>query len=144
MHTKGSSIVPSVRYGDAHAAIEWLCRVFGFQKQAVYEGPNGSVAHAQLTHGAGMLMLGSSSNGGEYARHMVELGETGGRETVGLCLIVEDCEGVYRRAREAGAEIVSELSLPEYGGQAFACRDLEGHVWWVGSYNPWGATSSSL
>ena len=35
----GSTIIPSLRYRDAHAAIEWLVRVFGFQKQAVYEAP---------------------------------------------------------------------------------------------------------
>ena len=135
----GSTMIPSVRYRDAHAAIEWLVRVFGFNKQAVYEGPGGTVAHAQLTHGAGMLMLGSEGNAGEFAKHMTTLAETGGRETIGLTLIVEDCDAVYAAAKKAGAEIVQELTAPDYGGKAFACRDLEGHVWWVGSYNPWSA-----
>jgi uncharacterized glyoxalase superfamily protein PhnB len=135
----GSTIIPSIRYRDAHAAIEWLVRVFGFTSQAVYEGPNRTVAHAQLTRGGGMLMLGSAANGGEFAKQMATLEETGGRETVGLTLIVEDCDAVYAAAKAAGAEMVMELSAPDYGGKAFACRDLEGHVWWVGSYNPWAA-----
>jgi len=121
----GSTIIPSLRYRDAHAAIDWLVRVFGFHKQAVYEGPDG------------MLMLGSIQNHGEFSRVMVQPDEIGGRETAGLCLIVEDCDAVYASVKKAGAEIVQELSSPEYGGKAFACRDLEDHVWWVGSYNPW-------
>jgi uncharacterized glyoxalase superfamily protein PhnB len=138
----GSTIIPSLRYRDAHAAIDWLVRVFGFHKQAVYEGPDGTVMHAQLTHGLGMLMLGSIQNHGEFSRVMVQPDEIGGRETAGLCLIVEDCDAVYASVKKAGAEIVQELSSPEYGGKAFACRDLEDHIWWVGSYNPWADHSS--
>jgi uncharacterized glyoxalase superfamily protein PhnB len=139
MTIQGSTVIPSLRYRDAHAAIDWLCRVFGFTRNAVYEGTDGSVMHAQLTRGAGMLMLGSDTSTGEYASRSVSLAETGGRETVGLCLIAEDCEAVYERAKAAGAEIVQELNSPAYGGRAFACRDLEGHIWWVGSYDPWAA-----
>ena len=32
------NIFPAVRYKDGHAAIEWLVRAFGFEKQAVYDG----------------------------------------------------------------------------------------------------------
>jgi uncharacterized glyoxalase superfamily protein PhnB len=142
MAIAGSQIIPSARYNDAHAAIEWLCRVFGFTKQAVYDGPENTVAHAQLTLGGGMFMLGSASNGGEAAEQTIALADTGGRETLGLCVVVEDCDAVYARAKAAGAKIVQELTAPEYGGKAFACRDLEGHIWWVGSYNPWQTHSA--
>src|SRR5690606_38207307 len=41
-----SPIIPCLRYRDAPAAIEWLCRAFGFEKHAVYaEGD--TVHHAQ-------------------------------------------------------------------------------------------------
>ena len=52
------SVIPALQYKDAKAAIEFLCKAFGFAKNAVYEEPDGSVAHAQLTHGNGMVMLG--------------------------------------------------------------------------------------
>lgn len=139
MNSQGSTIIPSLRYHDAHAAIDWLVRVFGFRKQAVYEGPHHTVAHAQLTYGGGMLMLGSASNSGPSARHWIDLSETGKRETVGLCLIVsdEECQEMYQRVKREGVEILQPLSSPDYGGKSFACRDLEGHQWWIGSYNPW-------
>ena len=53
-----STIIPALRYRDAHQAIDFLVRAFGFAKQAVYDGPDGTVAHAQLTFGNGMVMLG--------------------------------------------------------------------------------------
>lgn len=141
MPQPGSQIIPSLRYKDAHAAIAWLERVFGMKRQAVYDGPNNTVAHAQLTYGAGMLMLGSATNDGNpaYLRTTIDLADTGGRETVGLCLIMTDaeCVATYARVQAAGVEILQELNDPPYGGKAFACRDLEGHVWWIGSYDPW-------
>jgi uncharacterized glyoxalase superfamily protein PhnB len=139
MKSQGSTIIPSLRYHDAHAAIEWLVRVFGFKKQAVFEGPHHTIAHAQLTYGGGMLMLGSASNSGPSMRHWIDLSETGRRETVGLCLIVsdEECGEIYHRVKREGVEILQPLSSPDYGGKSFGCRDLEGHQWWVGSYNPW-------
>ena len=53
------NIIPALRYRDAPAAIEWLCNVFGFAKHLVVPGPEGNIAHAQLTLGNGMVMLGS-------------------------------------------------------------------------------------
>lgn len=139
MNVQGSTIIPGVRYRDAHKAIEWLVRVFGFAKQAVHEGPYHTVMHAQLTYGAGMLMLGSVSKEGTSAQYWANLDETGGRETVNMYLVVSDadCVQLYERVKREGADIVQELNSPPYGGKAFGCRDLEGHIWWVGSYNPW-------
>ena len=50
---------------------------------------------------------------------------------------MDDVEAVHERAKAAGAAIVEPLQNPEYGGVFFACRDPEGHVWNIGSYDPW-------
>jgi len=55
----GSTIIPGMRYSNAPAAIEWLCNAFGFEKHLVVPGDNNTIAHAQLTFGGGMMMLGS-------------------------------------------------------------------------------------
>ena len=54
-----SSAIPCLRYRDAPAAIDWLRRVFGFEKHLVVPDTDGGIAHAQLTLGGGMIMLGS-------------------------------------------------------------------------------------
>jgi uncharacterized glyoxalase superfamily protein PhnB len=134
-HTK-SSIVPCLRYRDAAAAIEWLGRAFGFEKQMVVPGENGTIAHAQLSFGAGMIMLGSIGDS-PFNRLMAQPNEIGGRQTQCPYVIVSDADAVYRQAKAAGAQIVLDIKDEDYGGRGFTCRDVEGHVWSFGTYDPW-------
>ena len=134
----GSMLVPSVRYKDAHAAIAWLERVLGFVRQAVYDGPEGTVAHAQMVFGGtGMLMLGSATNPGPLSHVYALPQEIGGRVTSPLYLIVKDCVPVWERVKAEGATVVMELKEMEYGGKAFSVQDPEGYLWSVGEYDPW-------
>lgn len=132
-----STLIPSLRYRNAVAAIDWLGRAFGLQKNAVYMGENDTVAHAQLTYGGGMIMLGSVDNGSEYGKLMVQPDEIGHRETKGIYLVVPDADATYATAKAAGAEMVFDIRDMDYGGRGFTCRDLEGHLWSIGSYDPW-------
>jgi uncharacterized glyoxalase superfamily protein PhnB len=134
---QGSTLIPGVRYRDAHAAIDWLVRVFGFHKQAVFDGPDGTVAHAQLTLGGGMVMLGSASNPSPYPQFNAVPDDIGGRVTSSIYIVVPDCGPVYASAQAAGAQIVQELQTMDYGGKAFTVRDPEGYMWAVGEYDPW-------
>jgi uncharacterized glyoxalase superfamily protein PhnB len=137
-----STIVPSLRYRNAIAAIDWLIAAFGFEKQAVYLGPdNVTVMHAQLTFGNGMIMLGSVDNGGEAGKFMVQPDEIGLRETQGIYLIVSDADAVYATAKAAGATMALDIRDMDYGGRAFTCRDLEGHLWSFGTYDPWDTST---
>ena len=133
----GSTIIPGMRYRDAHKAIDWLVEVFGFEKQAVYDGPNWTVAHAQLTLGTGMVMLGSVENGGATSAWMTQPEEAGGKETQSAYLVVGDAAAIYARAKAAGATMLLDFETKEYGGSGFTCRDPEGHIWSVGEYDPW-------
>ncbi len=138
MNGKGSMLIPSMRYKDAHAAMAWLEKAFGLKKQAVYDGPDGTVAHAQMTFGeTGMIMLGSASNPSPNPEVYALPSEIGGRITSPMYLVVEDCEPVWESAKAAGAKVLMELQTMDYGGKAFAVADLEGYVWSVGEYDPW-------
>lgn len=134
--THGSTIIPGLRYRDAHAAIDWLCKAFGFEKHAVYENEQGRVMHAQLVHGHGMVMLGDI-NPGSFSEHTVQPDEIQGRETQCAYVVVSDCKAHYERAKAAGAQIIEEYAEKDYGGAGYACRDPQGHLWWFGSYDPW-------
>lgn len=134
-----STVVPTLRYRDAHRMIGWLCEVFGFARHAVYEDGQGGIAHAQLTLGSGMIMLGSARDD-EFGRLQSTPAALGGT-TQSPYLVVSDADEVYRRAKAAGAEIVIEIKDEDYGGRGFSCRDPEGHLWNVGSYDPWQTPS---
>jgi len=124
-------------YRNAPEAIEWLCRVFGFEKHAVYPGRDNTIAHAELTLGDGMIMLGSLTDNNEYRRFTMHPDEIGGAETQSVSLIVSDADTVYARVKAAGTEILFDIKDQHYGGRSFTCRDLEGRIWNVGTYDPW-------
>src|SRR5271155_2466744 len=107
-------IIPSMRYRNTPAAIEWLCTAFGFEKHLVVPGENGSIAHAQLTFNNSMVML-SSVQDSEFGRLMKHPDEIGGAGTQANYLIVEDADKHYAKAKEAGAEIVIDIKDEDYG-----------------------------
>jgi uncharacterized glyoxalase superfamily protein PhnB len=128
-------IIPTMRYRDAPAAIEWLCKAFGFERHLVVPGENNTVAHAQLVFGNGMIMLGSDRKD-DYGR-LVGTPKALGGTTQGPYIIVPDADAHYARAKAAGAEIVIEIADQDHGGRAYSARDPEGHVWNFGTYDPW-------
>lgn len=133
-----ATVIPCLRYRDAPAAIDWLCATFGFTRQAVHANPDGSIAHAQLTFGNGMIMLGSvSGKDTPWGRLIKQPDELGGAETQSAYLIVADADAIYARAIAAGAEILLDIKDEDYGGRGFTCRDPEGHIWNFGTYDPW-------
>src|SRR5262245_18088552 len=106
-------IAGGMKYRNAPAAIEWLCRAFGFEKHLVVPGPNDTIMHAQLAFGNGMIMLGSGTES-EYGRLVKHPDQVGGA-TQGVYLVVNDADAVYASAKAAGAEIVIDIKDEDYG-----------------------------
>jgi uncharacterized glyoxalase superfamily protein PhnB len=123
-------------YRDAPKAIEWLCNTFGFEKQAVYPADDGTIMHAQLTFGNGMIMCGTKKDS-QFGRLIKQPNEIGGCETQSAYVVVTDADAVYAQAKAAGAEILIDIKTEDYGGRGFTCRDVEGHIWTIGTYDPW-------
>ncbi len=132
-----STVIPGLRYRNAPAMIDWLCRVFGFEKQVVIPGPGGLVMHAQLTFGNGMIMIGSVDSGTASSNLLKQPDEIGGAETQSSYLVVSDADAIYARAKAVGARMLIELEDKGFGGKGFCCADPEGHIWHVGTFNPW-------
>lgn len=125
------NIFPSFHYRDATAAIDWLCSAFGFEKLLVVPGPDGTIRHAELRLGPGVVMLGSMHD---------DIGEAPTPRTaaalVSTYIAVDDPDAHYARAKAAGAEIVQELHDADYGSRGYTARDLEGYLWSFGTYRP--------
>jgi len=131
-----ANIIPTMRYRDAARAIEWLCRAFGFERHLVVPGEQGTIAHAQLTLGNGMIMLGSARND-EFGKLQKPPADVGGAGTQSPYIIVPDADAHHARAVAAGARVVYPLKDEEYGGRGYSCLDPEGHLWNFGTYDPW-------
>ena len=128
-----SKVIPTFRYRDAKAAIDFLVNAFGFHAHLVVEGDADVIEHAQLTHGGGMVMLGSVRDDA-YGEVLDDSATAPGGA---IYVIVDDVYGHAERARSAGADIVMEPEEQDYGGANYTARDPEGHIWSFGSYDPW-------
>lgn len=92
----GASVVPTLLYADAKAAIRQLTEGLGFTEVSVYEREDGTVEHAELAQGDGVVMLGSKGRGGVFDRAMAGAGPAG------VYVVVDDVDAHHRRAVEQG------------------------------------------
>ena len=136
MITDKACIIPTMRYKNAPAAIEWLCQAFGFEKHLVVEGENDTIAHAQLVYNNSMIML-SSEIENEYGTMVKSPESLNGSNTQAPYVIVPKIDEHYAKAVAAGAGILIDIKDEDYGGRGYTCKDPEGHVWSFGSYDPW-------
>ncbi len=117
-------LVPYLNYEDAPAAIDFLCRAFGFEEQFRLPMPDGRLGHAELAYEGQRLMLASS---------FPEMGLTSPRSLSALpCQIycgVEDVDAHHARAAAAGATVTAEPEDQPYGDRSYRAVDLEGHRW---------------
>ena len=93
--------------------------------------------HAELTFGNGMIMLGSVSKTSQFGTLIVQPAERRRTRDAKPLLVTSDPDEIYRRAKAAGAKILFDIVDQDYGGRGFTCADPEGHIWSIGSYDPW-------
>jgi uncharacterized glyoxalase superfamily protein PhnB len=130
-----SAIITTPAYRDPERAITFLVEAFGFEQHATYRDEEGALVHAELTLGGSMVMPATPGRG-EYGALLHTVADAG-KPTSGCYVVVEDVRGHHERARDAGAEILTPPRTREHGGEEYLCRDLEGHLWTFGSYDPW-------
>jgi uncharacterized glyoxalase superfamily protein PhnB len=127
------NIFPALRYRDAATALDWLKNAFGFEEKAVHRGDDGTIHHAELRLGTGLVMFGQHRHDGWL----------GGKppdplaSTVSIYVVVPDPDAHHARARRAGATIVRDLTDEDYGSREYSARDLEGNLWSFGTYDPY-------
>ena len=124
-------IHPSLTYDDAPAAIDWLCRAFGFTKRFVVPGPGGTIQHSELSLGNGVVMIGSPKAEDRRVSPQALAGVA-----QALSVFVADPDAHHAKAVAAGARIVRPLRTEEYGARGYMALDPEGHLWYFGDYRP--------
>jgi uncharacterized glyoxalase superfamily protein PhnB len=125
------TVFPILSYDDAQAAIDFLVKAFGGARQAVYAGDDGTIQHAEIQLGNGMVMLGSSRADPPATRNSIYV-------------VVDNPDEHCARAQKAGAEIVMELRDTEYGSRDYGARDPEGNTWYFGTYQPFAVAGQEV
>ena len=108
-----AQIIPELAYPDVGAAIEWLCRAFGFSLR-LRIGDH----RAQLEFGSGAVIVRSGAAAAEAAA------------SHSVMVRVENVDEHYTRAVAAGAKTSGAPTTYPYGERQYSAQDLSGH-WWV-------------
>jgi uncharacterized glyoxalase superfamily protein PhnB len=122
------SIYPTYHFRDARAGMDFLERAFGFERKHVYDAEDGTVQHAELALGDGIVMLGDTET--DFAKIAPPPGSGC------VYIAVDDVDALHDRAKAAGAEIVMGPKDQDHGSRDFTARDPEGNLWSFGTYRP--------
>jgi len=127
----------AIYYDDAAGAIDWLCRALGFEVRLKVEGDGGRIEHSELVYGDALVMVAQS---GDNPRHpqfprAASPRSIGGANTQSLMLFVDNADQHCAHARAAGATVIEEPAVHDYGAdhwsdRSYGALDPEGHMWW--------------
>ena len=124
------AVIPQLVYDDVPNAIDWLCEKFAFAERW-----RAGDHRAQLSFGEGTVAITEPRTSNVLP----------GRQSV--MVRVQDAHAHHRRARERGANIISEPMDFPYGERQYTAEDLGGHHWTfsqsIADVPPeaWGGTS---
>ncbi|MEO7331987.1 MAG: VOC family protein [Minicystis sp.] len=124
-------ISSSLYYDDSRAAIDWLCKAFGFSVRIKVEGEGGKIEHSELELADGLIMVSDAHKRPSCASPQ----SIGNANTQSVMVFVDDAEAHCKHARESGAKILMEPTVNDYGedywtDRTYEAEDLEGHRWW--------------
>ena len=134
MSDTNRQIIPMLSYEDGVAAMEWLCKAFGFTEKTRWLDDSGRLSHGEIAMGKHIIMLASPTpdyQGPKHHRRKCEAAakwHTAPYVINGTLVYVDDVENQFKTAKENGAVILSEI---ESGGPGTRHRaeDAEGQRW---------------
>lgn len=127
-------VVPMLAYEDGVAALDWLVKAFGFRERLRYVGEDGMLGHGELELGDGVVMLATPTPAYQGPKRHREACEAARKWSEvpwvidGVLVQVDDVDMHFKRAKEAGATILTEPEDTDHG-RMYRAEDLEGHRW---------------
>ena len=115
------SITPGFSVPNAAKVIAFVERAFGGKLVEKYDGPGGTIAHAEVLIGDSAVMFGDPMQGmtpmPAMLSHYVDDGDA--------------VDATYRRALDAGATSVREPANQFYGYRSATVKDAGGNQWTI-------------
>ena len=122
-----TSLTPFLCVAGAAAAIDFYTQVFGATLVEKMDGPDGTVAHAELDFGTGRLQLGDPADA-----YGITAPATGSDTvTYSIALYCPDVDDVVARAQKAGATVREAPQDFATGDRFASLRDPFGVRWTV-------------
>jgi PhnB protein len=122
------SITPYLTVDDAAAAIDFYKSAFGAEEVMRLEMGD-VIGHAEVKIGDSHLMLAD-----EWPDYDKLSPKTRGGPTAAMTLYVEDCDGAFQRAVDAGATSKHPVQDQFYGDRSGTVTDPFGHEWTIATH----------
>lgn len=116
--------IPTLIYADIATAHEFLTNVFGLEAGRLDRAPDGTVVHAEVTAGDGVIWLHQVS-----PQYDLQSSKTAGCDTASMSVMVDDVDAHHRQSRDQGATIVYAPQDMPYGFREYSARDSENRLW---------------
>ena len=111
-------------YRDLEAAHRFLVDTFGFAPGELTRDDTGTVVHAEVHVGDGLIWMHRES-----PDHRLASPATSGTASHCMAIDVDDVDAHHERTKRAGAEIAYPPTDMPYGVREYGARDSEGALW---------------
>ena len=112
------AVTPWIISRDTARLLDFVKEAFGAEEIARVPDEDGAIGHAEFRIGDSIVMAFDAREGWP--------------DTPGFFrLYVENGDAVYRRALEAGAVSVTEMTDLFFGDRVGRVRDSQGNIWWI-------------
>lgn len=122
--------IPCLAYTDARTNIQWLVDAFGADARTIHDGPDGTVAHAEVWFGNSCVMMGT------LKERNIPPYKPGQTIVYVVVATAAEVDRLHERCLKHGARIAIALKDTDYGSHDFSVYDPEGNVWSFGTYTP--------
>jgi PhnB protein len=123
------TITPYLVVKGAAKAIDFYKKAFGATELSRMDGPNGTIAHAELKIGDSPIMLADEAPQMGYSAPAPN-----SRTPVGLMIYVEDVDKTAARAIAAGIKTERPVEDQFYGERSGNFIDPFGHRWTIATH----------
>jgi PhnB protein len=114
------TLTPYLVVPDADAELTFIKTAFGGTEQSCQRNADNSVMHAEIKIGDSLVMLGQSNDQWKAL-------------TGAFYLWIDDVDGTYAKALQAGATSQSAPEDKPYGHRNAGVVDTNGITWWLAS-----------
>jgi len=124
-----AGVTPYLIIRGAARALEFYKKAFGATELMRFPGPEGTIGHAEIKIGEGVIMLADES---------LEMGhkspQTLGGTAVTLLFYVPDVDSQFAKAVAAGGTVKQRLKDQFYGDRSGTITDPFGHIWTIATH----------
>ena len=123
------TVTPNLVVRNAAGAIDFYKRVFGAEEVTRLEKSDGRIWHAEVRIGDSVLFLSD-----ELPHSSVRAPSPEAFASTAIQIYVEDVDSVFRKALDAGARSIRNVSDTFWGDRMGVIDDPFGHTWVVSTH----------